>query len=312
MCNTHIRGLGGVSTRVPHGDLAIVANLDKDNGSSLTFSAVFTRKRHHCVRAFSTCTHGFLKGLRHPSISGVAKLDPIVSVRRGAAGGGPHSAINAAARICSCLHLLCTHTKRTCSCLSNRGVIGCARRRVLSLVLGSCGKGHVCVLTPLIHDHGKRCGRLFRRIHGGNCLCMHISNRMHRILPNVGLSHCGGRSIRIIVSGLIIASGSSAHLGGDITATVHRNSKLLVVLSTRASDIHRCDGQLVYPIAKLSCQRPTPRGFSFGSPRKTYPGYGKLKIIDRVSVSGIVPSHRLSVTKNTVTPLKGTGGDVVF
>lgn len=312
ICNTHMRGLGSVSTRVPHGDLAMVAKLDKDKGSSLTFSAVFTRKRHHCVRAFSTCTHGFLNGLRHPSMSGVAKLDPIVSVRRGAAGGGPHSAIKAAARVCSCLHLLCTHTKVTCSCLSKRGVIGCARRRVLRLVLGSCGKGGVCVLTPLIHSHGKRCGRLFRRVQGGKCLCIHVSKRIHRVARNLGLSHCGGRSVRMIISGLVMRSGSSGQLGRDITATVHRKSKLLVVLSTRARDVQRCDGHLVYPIAKLSCQRPTPRGFSFGSPRNTYPHYGKLKMIDRVSISGIVPGGRVSVCRKTVTPLNGCGGTVVF
>lgn len=312
MCNTHMRGLGSVSIRVPQGDLAIVAKLDKDNGSSLTFSAVFTRKRQECVRAFSTCTHGFLKKLRHPSISGVAKLDPMVSVRRGAAGGGPHSAIKAAARVCSCLHLLCTHTKITCSCLSKRGVIGCARRRVVNLVRQSCRNGGVFVLTPLMHAHGKRCGRLFRRIHGGNCLCIHISNRIHRVMRNVGLSHCGGRSVRIIVSGLIMSRGSSGQLGRDITATVRRNRKLVVVCSTSAQRIHRCDGQLVYPIAKLSCGRPTPRGFSFGSPRKTYPHYGKLKCIGLVSISGIVPSEKLSVCRKTVTPLNGCGGTVVF
>ncbi len=310
--NTQIRGLGGISIRVPHGDLAIVAKLDNDNGSSLTFSAVFTRKRQHCVRAFSTCTHGFLNGLRHPSISGVANLDPMVSVRRGAAGGGPHSAINAAARVCSFLHLLCTHTKRTCSCLSNRGVIHCARRRVVSLVVESCRKHHVCLLTPIIHGHGKRCGRLFRDVHHGNCLCIYISKRVQRITRNVGISHCGGRDVRVIMSGLHIRRDSSGHLHSDVTATVRRNSKRVVILSTSAKAIQRCDGHLVYPRAKLTCHSPTPRGFSFGSPRKTYPHYGKLNCIDLVSVSGIVPSHDLSICSNTVLPLKGCGGDVVF
>lgn len=290
----------------------MVANVDNDNGSSLTFSAVFTRKRHHCIRAFSTCTHGFLKGVRQPSISGVANLDPIVSVRRGAAGGGPESAIKAAARICSFFHLLCTETKRTCSCLDNRGVIGCARRRALRLVLGRCGKGGACLLTPLIHGHGKRCGRLFRRVQGGNCLGIQMSNRVGRVFRNVGLSQCGVRDVRIIVSGLIISRSSRHHLGRDLHVTVGRNSKLMLILSTRAGRIHRFDHQLVSPIANLSCDRPTPRGFSFGSPRNTYPGYGKLKRIGLLSVGGVIPSTSLDVCDNNVITLKGCGGSLVF
>lgn len=307
-----MRGLGGVSIRVPHSSLAIVAKLSNSNGSSLTFSAVFTRNRHHCVRAFSTCTHGFLNGVRHPSMSGVANLDPIVDVRRGAAGGGPHSAINAAARVCSCLHLLFTHTNATCDCHDNRRVIGCARRRIVSVVLSRCTKGTVFLLTPLVHRHGKRCHRLFRDVHHGNCLCMHISKRVRRIMDKVGLSHCGVRGVRIIVSGLIIGRSSRRHVHGDMTATVGRNSNVIVIVRGKRGAKGGFSGHLVSPIANVTCRSPTPGVFSFGSPRNTYPRYGNLKGMGRVSVGGIVPSSDRDVCRNKVTPLNGCGGRVVF
>ncbi len=307
-----MRGLGGIGIAVPHGALAMVAKLDKDNGSSLTFSAVCTRNRHHCVSAFSTCTHRFVKGVRHPSISCVTNLDPMVTVRRGAAGGGPHSAINAVARVCSCLHLLFTHTNATCDCVSNRGVMGCASHRVLSLVARGCSNGTICLLTPLIRGHGNRCGRLFRTAQGGKCPGIHISNRVRRVAFNVGISHCHGRSVRTVISGVIVGTGSRGHVLRDVSLYVGVKNKAVVVLRHSSGAPHWFSHRLVSPMSNVSCTRPTPRGFSFGAPGKTYPRYGNLNAVGRVSVSGVVPSHGGAVTANKVAPLNGRAGSLVF
>lgn len=291
--------MGGVSIRVPHSDLIIFANLSNSKGSDLTFSAVCTRKREHCIRDLSSCTHRFLKRVRGPSISCVRNLDPTVSVSRGAASGGPHSAINAMARVCSCLELLCTEVNVPRYPIYNERVSRRAISRVISGVLACSRNAGVRVVTPVIHSEGNRCAGRLSSTHGSNCTHIHVSNDVCSLFRAVGLSGGGGRGVRVIISELIIGSDVHDHLASDVRATA-RLSGNAIVYGVPSNRSRLFSLSCTYPRRNISVRRVDPHVFSFGGPCNTYGYYSNLNAFVRVSRGLIVPGGGLSVGRNTV------------
>lgn len=118
--NTQIRGLGGISISLPHGTLIIFANVSNSNGSSLTFNALFTRSRHHCLSSMSPCTQHLVSRINRPSISSVRNLPPTITLRRRHNAPSMHSSINDIAAVSGNLHVLCSQTN---GCPTKRSVL---------------------------------------------------------------------------------------------------------------------------------------------------------------------------------------------
>ncbi len=297
--NTDRRGLGGVGTMVPHSGLMVFANLSKDNGSSLTFSAVCTRKREQCMRSLSSCTHRFLNRVRGPGIRIVRKLSPTVSVSRGAASGGPHSAINAIARVCSCLHLLCTHINMPRYPIYNGRVGRRAASRVISVIVGLSTNDGVRVLSPTMAGHGnRRIGRL-RRTHGRNFTEMHVSSLICSLSRRVGLRGGGGRAVRMIISHLIVGSRVRSELASDVRATIGLSNNLIgisMVNKRRLGFSRAC----TYSRRNVDVPRLAPAVFSFGGPVNTYPRYVNVNIFVGMGPGLLVGSRGGSLLSNTV------------
>lgn len=314
--NTHRRGLHSVSISVPHSRLIIVANLSNSNGDSLTFSAVCTRNRHQCIRDLSDCTHRFLNRVSGPSLSSVSNLSPTISVSRGAASGGPHSAINAMARVCSCLHLLFTHINAPRYPRYNHIVRHRAASRITSGILTTKRNHHTFILTPIIHKQGNRCAGLFRSLHTRNFDHIHISNRIHSLSSPVSLSGGFGRSVRIIISHVIVHRGSLNHVTRSIrrTATLTRNGIGMCLLPSHSTPrkarnrLLRCSLTLTYPRRKRSVSSLRPHSFSFGTPCNTYPRYSNLNFGGAISTRTLVRSPSGSVTSKIFNDLFNGSG----
>lgn len=301
--NTGRGGLGGVSMSVPEGRLIILAKLDNSKGSSLTFSAVCTRNREHCVRSLSSCTERFLNRVRGPSMRDVRKLSPTVSVSRGSAGRGPHSAIKAIARVCSCFQLLCTEIKVPRYPGYNHRVTGRSMSRVISRVVTLPREAGVRLLTPIMHKEGKARTGLFRHTGGDKCIHIHISNGVCRLSRRVALSGGVGRGVRVVMSHLMMGPKVRGQLASSIRGMLRltRNLLIISIVSKRPLGFDR---DFSYPIYRVDVSRVRPHDFSFGGPFKTYPRYFKLNCGVRFSRRLVVPSPSLSVGRNTVTILK--------
>ncbi len=297
--NTERRGLGGMSLALPHSGLVIFANLSNSKGSDLTFSAVFTSNRHECVRDLSSCTEVFLKRVSGPSMSSVRNLSPTVSVSRGAASGGPHSAINAIARVCSCLQLLCTEVNVPRYPIYNERVGHRSISRVISGVVRLPRNAHVRLLTPVIHNEGNRCIGRLRRTGGSNCIEIEISNSVCRLSRGVGLSGGGGRAVRVIISHLMVGSRVHSELDSSVRITAGLSNNLLNISMVNNRRVLFSRG-CTYPSRNMSVRRLSPQVFSFGGPFKTYPSYANLNIFGEMSPGLVVPGSRLAVERNKV------------
>lgn len=297
---THIGGLGGVSMRVPHGGLMIVAKLSNSKGSSLTFSALCTRKRHHCIRDLDDCTHRFLKHVDGPRYSFVGKVPPTVTVRRGMDDHGPQSAINASARVCRCLQLLCTHINGAFDPIDKRRIGGRSTRSVIGYVLRCPRKAECAILTPVLLHRSHALRRRLRVSVGRNFAHLRIGNRV------VHVSRCGPgtkSAIFLLVSHVATSSRGSSidHLASSTRATVCRKSNTYLLHFCRPSkDAYLCHFDAGFRTSNVAFRRPGSRVFSFGSPVNTYPTYRKFKGIVNVSRRLIVPSHSLSICSNTM------------
>lgn len=297
--NTGIGGLGGLDISVPESGFIMFAKLDNSNGSSLTFSAVCTRKRHHCVRSLSSCTERFLNRVRGPSIRDVRNLPPTVSVSRGSAGHGPHSAMKAIARVCSCFQLLCTEIKVPRYPGYKERVGGRAISRVMSDVVSFPREAGVRLLTPIIQNHGKARTGLLRRTGEDKCMHIRVSKGLCRLSRRVDLSGGVGRGVRVIMSHLVIGPKVRGELSSSVRAILSLTRNLLV-MSAVSKGVRGFDRDFSYPSYNVDMSRVRPEDFSFGGPFNTYPSYLKLKCGVRFSVSLVVPSESLDVLSNTV------------
>lgn len=284
---TETGGLGGVSIGVPRNGFITVANISKSKGSSLTFSALCTRKRHQCIRSLSSCTHRFLNEVDGPRYSFVGKLPPTVTVRRGIVSQGPHSAINADARVCRCLHLLFTHVNGACSPVDKRRIGHRAARSILTYAQRFSGNAGFMVLTPLrvMRNEDLR-GRLrvcLRR----KCTHVLIGNRFVHV--SSFRNSTGPRSVFLIVSHTSMdGRGSSVdHLVSSTRATFCRNSNTYHLLFL--PDGVDCSFSAQFRTSNVAFRRPASGVFTFGSPLNTYPAYRKFKDIVNVSRGLIVP-----------------------
>lgn len=59
--------------------------------------------------------------------------------------------------------------------------------------------------------------------------------------------------------------------------------------------------RVVYPRYNRHIRTPDTRRLTFGS-RKTYPGYNNAKDIQAISLSSLMPSSSVDVSRNTITP----------
>lgn len=164
-----------------------------------------------------------------PSISTVRKLDPTVSVSRGSASRGPHSAINAIARVCSCLQLLCKQTKRPRYPRYSHDVSPRAVSRVVSQIVTLPSHAQFRVLTPIIHNGGNARGGLVSDLTSRNFIQIQIGKRVHRLASGVRLSGGRDRRVRIIISHLIGGSNLRRHLTSSLTAYLGQSRKVIIV-----------------------------------------------------------------------------------
>lgn len=261
-----------------------------------------TRKRHHCIRSLSTCTQRFLSLVRGPSISRVRKLSPTVSVRRGSASRGPHSAIKAVARVRSCLHLLFTHINRPHYPSRSIPLTTRAIDRVISGILSRPRNGHLVLLTPVVGRHGNRRAGALRGLTDRNCVHTHVSNRIYSLSSPPGLRLRGGRAVRIIISHFGIHSSLARHLTRSFRATLRLSNNATMITSVSSPGTRRLlfSTGFTYPVYNCDVHRLRPQLFSFGGPTKTYPAYSNLNMRRCFSPSHIVRGPRLSLTNNTV------------
>lgn len=300
---TQVGGLGGVSIRVPESGLIIVANLSNDKGSSLTFSALCTRKRHHCIRDLSTCTHRFLKHVDGPRYSCVGNVPPTVTVRRGIGAHGPHSAIKASARVCRCLQLLCTHVKGAVSPISKGRIGGRRIDSVIGRILNCPTKAHFTMCTPIILPSKHDVGRRLRVLRGRNCAHLSVGRaicHVNRMLTSSTLLSCP--IVRLLVSHLIMSSSGALgdHLTSSTRATFFRKRSAYVVhvCASRKAIMGRCSGG--FRTSNVIFRRPASVVFDFGGPLNTYPAYRNFKGILNVSRGLIIPSGDLSIFRKTM------------
>lgn len=285
---------------VPHGGLIIVAKLSNSKGSSLTFSALCTRKRHHCMRDLDDCTHRFLKQVDGPRYSFVGNVPPTVTVRRGMGDHGPHSAMKASARVCRCLHLLCSHMKEACDPMDKRRIGGRSARSVVGYVLSRPRKAECAMLAPVRLHRSHDLRRRLRVSLGRKFGHVRIGNRVGHV------SRCGPMTnsrICLLMSHVTMTSAGSTvdHLASSTRATVCRNSKAYVLhfcLPSKAARLFSFDAG--FRTSNVAFRRPGSRVFSFGSPVNTYPAYRNFNGIVNVSRRLIIPSHSLSICRKTV------------
>lgn len=285
---------------VPHGGLIIVANLSNSKGSSLTFSALCTRKRHHCIRDLDDCTHRFLNQVDGPRYSFVGNVPPTVTVRRGIGDHGPHSAMNASARVCRCLHLLCTHINGACDPIDKRRIGGRSVRSVMGYVLSCPRKAHCAILARVCLRSKHALRRRLRVSQGRNFGHLRMGNRV------IHVSRCttNGRSIMCLLISQVATTGSGStvdHLASSTRATVCRNSNVYVLhfcRPSKAAQLRAFDAG--FRTSNVAFRRPGSRVFSFGSPVNTYPMYRKFNGIVNVSRRLIIPGHSLSICSKTV------------
>lgn len=297
--NTGRRGLGGMGIRVPHGGLIMVAKLSNSNGDSLTFSAVCTRKREECIRDLSSCTEVFLNRVSGPGIRDVRKLSPTVSVSRGAASGGPHSAINAIARVCSCLHLLCTEVNIPRYAIYKERVHRRAISRVISGVVACRANAGVRIVTPIMENEGNRRTGILSDTKGSNCIHTEISKVVCSLSRGVPVRGGGGRGVRVVISHLMVGPRVTSELSSDVRATSGLNNNLIAIGFGNSRSIAFSRG-CTYPRRNIDVSRLSPEVFSFGGPFNTYPGYAKLNMFLGVSRGGVVPSVSGDVHSNNV------------
>lgn len=232
-------------------------------------------------------------------MSRVANLSPTVSVSRGAADRGPHSAINAIARVCSCLHLLCTHINIPRYPIYNQIVDRRAISRVISTILGLSRNAGFRMLTPIIHRHGNaRRGRL-STTHQNNCSHIHVSNRLCSLSRRVALRGGVGRAIRVIISHLTVHGNVQNHLTSSLraTLTLANNVTRISIVNNRYVAFDR---GFTYPRRNVSVDSLSPQLFSFGGPLNTYRGYANLNAFVQISRRHVLPGQDLSVQRKTV------------
>lgn len=285
---------------VPHGGLIIVAKLSNSNGSSLTFSALCTRKREHCIRDLDDCTHRFLNQVDGPRYSFVGNVPPTVTVRRGMGDHGPHSAMKASARVCRCLHLLCTHMKQACDPVDNRRMGGRSPRSVIGYVLSCPRNAHCAILARVLLHRNQAVRRRLRVSLGRNFGHVRMGKRVMHV------SRCGptrGSAMCLLMSHVSTTDAGSTvdHLASSTRATVCRKSNVYVLhfcLPSKAAGLRAFDAG--FRTSNVAFRRPGSRVFSFGSPVKTYPIYRKFNGIVKVSRRLMIPGHSLSICSKTM------------
>lgn len=302
---TGMGGLGGVSMGVPHGGLIIVAKLSNSKGSSLTFSALCTRNRQHCMRDLSSCTHRFLNHVDGPRYSFVGNVPPTVTVRRGIGDHGPHSAINASARVCRCLQLLCTHIKGACSPVDKRLIGGRDVRSVMGYVLSFPGKAGCAILAPVVPHRNHALLRRLRVSLGRKFAHVRIGHRVIHVRSFLrrATTRSGGRGVCLLMSHVATSSDGSDvdHLASSTRATVCRKSKgYLLHFCSTSKDARLFSFDAGFRTSKVGFRRPGSRVFSFGSPLNTYPRYRNFNGIVNVSRRLIVPGHTLDMCSKTI------------
>lgn len=190
----------------------------------------------------------------------------------------------------------------------NRLIDTRAPRRVISALLGGPRHAEFRVLTPIMHNHGKRFTSLLRLLHNSNCTHTLVSNRRHRLSSSVGLAGRGGRAVRIIISHLVVHSNVQRQLASSVRATLQLSGNIVITsfisLSRGSPGQHRpFSRRETYPgKRRLRLSRVRPHAFSFGTPCKTYPIYSNVNCGLRVSPSLIVTSSSGSLSSNIVRP----------
>ncbi len=302
--NLQIGGLGNVALSVPHSQFVIISNIDNSKGSSLTFSALCTRNRQHCIRSLSDCTERFLTHVNGPSDSDVANLPPTVTVRRGIVTHGPQSAINATARVCSCLQLLFSHIKRAFSPVSNVRIGYRAARSIVTCVNRRRMKSDIVILTPvtaaaplsgfLTVGDRRKCGHI--------CFNSDFSHVSSFLATRLGSVHSvSTASIDVIVSHLHVTSSGScrSHLCSAVSATFCRNRNVVCILFP--SDSGRLTAfSIHFRTSNVAFRGPASGVFTFGSPTKTYPVYSNCNAIVNVSRGLIIPGPSLSMCSSYI------------
>ena len=309
-----VNNLKNIDVDIPRDKLVILTGLSGSGKSSLAFDTLYAEGHRRFVESLSSYARQFLGQMDKPDIDSIEGLSPAISIDQKTTSKNPRSTVGTVTEIYDYLRLLYARLGVPHCPVCGKEIRQQTTDQIIDKIMEMPEGERFMVLAPVVKAKKGRHEKVFESAKRSGYSRVRVDGIIYDLSEDIKLEKNNQHLVEIVIDRLVLKSDIRSRLT-DSVETALREADGSVVIATVPRE---GDGEDYYFSTSFACEEHgfsigelEPRMFSFNNPFGACEKCAGIGVMQRISVSKIIPDKSLSLLDGAiaVNGFKSLGDD---
>lgn len=298
-----VNNLKNIDVDIPRDKFVVITGMSGSGKSSLAFDTLYAEGHRRFVESLSSYARMFLGQLDKPDVDSIEGLSPAISIDQKTTSKNPRSTVGTVTEIYDYLRLLYARIGVPHCPICGREIRRQTVDQIIDRIMTLPERSKFMILSPVVREKKGRHEKLLDDAKRSGYSRVRIDGIMYDLSENILLEKNNKHTIDIVIDRLIMKPDIRSRLTDSVeTALKEANGSLIVTevssegeeTDVRFSTAYACEEH------GISVGELEPRMFSFNNPTGACKKCSGIGIMQRISVSRIIPDRTLSLLDGAI------------
>lgn len=298
-----VNNLKNIDVDIPRDKFVVITGMSGSGKSSLAFDTLYAEGHRRFVESLSSYARMFLGQLDKPDVDSIEGLSPAISIDQKTTSKNPRSTVGTVTEIYDYLRLLYARIGVPHCPICGKEIRRQTVDQIIDRIMKLPERSRFMILAPIVREKKGRHEKILDDAKRSGYSRVRIDGIMYDLSENILLEKNNKHTIDIVIDRLVMKPDIRSRLTDSVeTALKEANGSLIVTevssegeeTDVRFSTAYACEEH------GISVGELEPRMFSFNNPTGACKKCSGIGIMQRISVSRIIPDKSLSLLDGAI------------
>lgn len=298
-----VNNLKNIDVDIPRDKFVVITGMSGSGKSSLAFDTLYAEGHRRFVESLSSYARMFLGQLDKPDVDSIEGLSPAISIDQKTTSKNPRSTVGTVTEIYDYLRLLYARIGVPHCPICGKEIRRQTVDQIIDRIMKLPERSRFMILAPIVREKKGRHEKVLDDAKRSGYSRVRIDGIMYDLSENILLEKNNKHTIDIVIDRLVMKPDIRSRLTDSVeTALKEANGSLIVTevssegeeTDVRFSTAYACEEH------GISVGELEPRMFSFNNPTGACKKCSGIGIMQRISVSRIIPDRSLSLLDGAI------------
>lgn len=298
-----VNNLKNIDVDIPRDKFVVITGMSGSGKSSLAFDTLYAEGHRRFVESLSSYARMFLGQLDKPDVDSIEGLSPAISIDQKTTSKNPRSTVGTVTEIYDYLRLLFARIGVPHCPICGKEIRRQTVDQIIDRIMKLPERSRFMILAPIVREKKGRHEKVLDDAKRSGYSRIRIDGIMYDLSENILLEKNNKHTIDIVIDRLVMKPDIRSRLTDSVeTALKEANGSLIVTevssegeeTDVRFSTAYACEEH------GISVGELEPRMFSFNNPTGACKKCSGIGIMQRISVSRIIPDRSLSLLDGAI------------